>query len=261
MARSPRIHYPGAIYHAMARGVDGREIFLDREDREKFLRVVERVKEESHANLLAYCLMSNHFHVALKIDAVSLSKVMQRILTSHSLSFNLKYKRTGHLFQARYKAVLCHDQAYLVSLIRYIHMNPVRAGLTNSPDQWPWSSHAEYHRQGRNGLVDTESDIPDLDAPPPADFQPWPGQDSKLSAVMLRTPADQPQSIEDSANACLHGSGLTMDCLRSKTRRREVTRIKRLVIQRGIVNGHSLTAIARWLRIGLSSAQHYLNDK
>jgi REP element-mobilizing transposase RayT len=245
----------------MTRGVDGREIFIDRDDREKFLRVLGRVKEESHANLLAYCLMGNHFHLALKIGDVSLAVLMQRILTSHSLSFNSKYKRTGHLFQARYKAVLCADQAYLVSLIRYIHMNPVRAGLATSPDQWPWSSHKEYRRQGRNGLIDDESDIPDLDAPPPADFQPWPGKDSALSAVMLRTPTDQPGNIEDIANACLQGSAISMTSLRSKTRRREVTRIKRLVIQRGIGKGLPLTMIARWLGIGLSSAQHYLDKK
>lgn len=245
----------------MARGVDGREIFADREDREKFLLTLGRVARESSATLLAYCLMGNHFHLALKTRTVPLSAFMQRILTSHSLSFNRKYGRTGHLFQARYKAVLCLDQAYLACLIRYIHMNPVRAGLAATPDRWPWSSYWEYRRQGRDGLIDAESDVPDLDVPPPADFQPWPESESDISAALTRTNAAPAVDIKHLALACLQGSPVSMDAVRSRSRRREISKVRRLIVRRGVLTGYTLTSIAQWLGIGLSSAQHYLEGQ
>lgn len=261
MGRLPRIHYPGAVYHAMARGVDGREIFHDDEDRKFFLRVLYSVGRDSRSRLLAYCLMGNHFHIAIRIDAVPLSTVMQRILTSYSLSFNQKHVRTGHLFQARYKAVLCTGTAQLIALIRYIHMNPVRAALATQPSFWPWSSYAAYSQRGKDGMIDSEFDLPDIDVPPPPDFDPWSVSKNDDTTHLLRELPPRISSLDDLANNCLNGTDISVSCLRSRTRRRKVTRIKRSLIRRGLQQGHSLTKMARWLGIGLSSAQHYLAEQ
>jgi REP element-mobilizing transposase RayT len=245
----------------MARGVDGRDIFCDTADRIKFLNVLRRVAADSHAAILAYCLMDNHFHLALKVTEVPLSAIIQRILTSHSLSFNRKHARSGHLFQARYKSVLCTDQAYLITLIRYIHMNPVRAGVTTAPGLWPWSSYGEYRQENRDGLIESELDIPDLDDPIPSGFKPWPTMEIDSAEALLRTPVGDKQSLEELAGACLRGSSVTVNALRSKSRRRDVARYKRELIRRGIKDGHSLTTLSEWLGIGVSSVQHYLKAK
>ncbi|MDE2512164.1 MAG: transposase [Elusimicrobia bacterium] len=245
----------------MARGVDGRTVFQDDEDRRFFLRTLKQVSEESSACLLAYCLMSNHFHLAIRIESVPLSLIMQRVLTSHSLTFNQKYDRTGHLFQARYKAVLCADTAQFTALIRYIHMNPVRAGITTKPALWPWSSYTDYLRRGRDGMIDSELDLPDLDAPLPKDFNPWPISANDNPTTILREPHFPSVSVDEIAAGCLEGSGVSADCLRSKSRRRTVTRIKHSLIEHGLKNGHTLTRLAQWLGISLSSAQHYLKKK
>ncbi len=92
--------------------------------------------------IYAYCLMPNHFHLALKVSAVPLGSLMQRILTGYSITFNHRHDRTGHLFQARYKSIPCLEDRYLLSLINYIQMNPVRAGLVKSAADWSWSSRS-----------------------------------------------------------------------------------------------------------------------
>ena len=186
---------------------------------------------------------------------------MQRILTSYSLSYNLKNDRSGHLFQARYKAVLCRDHAYLVSLIRYIHLNPVRAGLVPVPEQWSWSSFRDYDERGRDGLINFDSDLPKLDDERPMeDFEPWPKQGLErieLPCALMRMNPEQSPDLEAIANFTVQGSEITISALRSKTRRREVTHLKRLFIRRAVAGGHSLTSAAHWLGITLSSAQHY----
>src|SRR3569832_1733814 len=113
MPRMPRIHFPGVVYHVMARGVDGREIFADEADRRTFLEITRSVKNETAYSLLAYCLMGNHFHFAMRGGPIPLSRIMQRLLTSYAMAFNVRHDRQGHLFQARYKAIVCLDDAYL----------------------------------------------------------------------------------------------------------------------------------------------------
>lgn len=155
MPRPPRIHYPGAVYHVMARGVDGRQIFIDDRDRRDFLRIILALRSETQFSILAYCLMGNHFHFAARVGSTPLSHIIQRLLTKYVLGFNQRHDREGHLFQARYKAALCLNDAYLITLIRYIHMNPVRAGLTKAPEDWPWSSYSEYDGRTSPPLTDT----------------------------------------------------------------------------------------------------------
>ena len=152
MPRPPRIHYAGAVYHVMARGVDGREIFADDSDRQTFLATTRGLKRETDCSVLAYCLMGNHFHFAIRVGRTPLSRIMHRLLTVYAMAFNFRHDRQGHLFQARYKSVLCLDDAYLIALIRYIHMNPVRRGLVSSPELWAWSSF-RFYCYGEKGPV------------------------------------------------------------------------------------------------------------
>jgi REP element-mobilizing transposase RayT len=141
MPRSPRIHYPGAIYHAMSRGVDGREIFLDDSDRTTFCRMLAETKKSHGLRVFAYCLMGNHFHLLIQIGDSPLYSGMHQFLTRYSLYFNQRHDRVGYLFQSRYTAALCRQDSYLRILLRYIHLNPVRANLVNDPGEWIWSGH------------------------------------------------------------------------------------------------------------------------
>jgi len=155
MARPPRIEFPGAFYHVLERGNQRQEIFLDDKDRGAFLERVQRYKKDTGFILYAYVLMPNHVHLLIETANVPLSKIMQLINLTYTQYFNRKYNEVGHVFQGRYKALLCDRDEYLLSLVRYIHLNPVRAGLVNKPSQYKWSSHSEYLGGGK-GIVDTE---------------------------------------------------------------------------------------------------------
>jgi len=141
MARKPRIEFPGALYHVIARGNQNRRTFLKPEDYEDYLSRLWRYHEKFHFILYAYCLMPNHVHLLIETGAVPLSKIMQAVQFSYTQSFNSRHRKIGHLFQGRYKAILCQKDEYLLQLIRYIHLNAVRAKMVNNPKDYRWSSH------------------------------------------------------------------------------------------------------------------------
>lgn len=149
----PRVHYPNAVYHVTARGVEKRDIFLSVEDRSCFLRFLDDAVREAGASLLSFCLMTNHVHLLIAIAETPLEIIMQKALTRYALYFNRIHDRVGHLFQDRYGAKTCEDPGYLIRVTAYIHLNPVRAGLVPSPERWPWSSHAELV-EGRHRYLD-----------------------------------------------------------------------------------------------------------
>ncbi len=142
MARKPRIEFPGALYHVFSRGNNKNPIFLDVQDFRIFIKRIERYHKKYDFKLFAYVLMPNHFHFLLQTSKTPLSKVMQGMLESYALWFHKKYKSVGHLFQSRYTPILCQQETYFLTLIRYIFMNPVKAGLTDSPETYPWSSYS-----------------------------------------------------------------------------------------------------------------------
>lgn len=156
MGRKPRIEYPGAFYHVYARGNRKLAIFGDDEDKKRFLTKLGEYKKRQRFLLYAYSLMDNHFHLLLETRDTSLSRIMQVLLQTHARSFNRKYQLVGHLFQGRYRAILCDRDAYLLALIRYIHLNCVRAGIVIEPSQYQWSSHRTYLGIDDNHLADTE---------------------------------------------------------------------------------------------------------
>jgi len=144
MARKPRIHFPGALYHVMVRGNAGQDIFTDDKDRCRFLLFLQEGIERYGHRVLAFCLMTNHVHLAIQVGSVPLSRIMQNLDSRYTRWMNWRLHRTGHLLQGRYSAILVDADNYLLELVAYLHLNPVRAGMTDTPDAYPWSSHHAY---------------------------------------------------------------------------------------------------------------------
>ncbi len=153
MARTARKLCESNIYHVMLRAVNRQQIFLDEEDRKSFLHILVQCREISHFSLYAYCLMGNHVHLLLQTGEESLSQVMKRIGTRFVVWYNTKYSRTGHLFQDRYRSEPVQDNAYFLTVLRYILYNPVKAGICQAADQYPFSSARDYFNGG--GITDT----------------------------------------------------------------------------------------------------------
>ena len=131
MPRKARLDATGALHHIIVRGIERRKIFRDDSDYDDLLRRLEEVLSATQTSCFAWSLLPNHFHLILRTGSVPLSTIMRRILTGYAVSFNRKYRRSGHLFQNRYKSILCQEDAYLLELVRYIHLNPLRAKLVS----------------------------------------------------------------------------------------------------------------------------------
>ncbi|NOQ87443.1 MAG: addiction module toxin RelE [Gammaproteobacteria bacterium] len=140
MARPLRIEFAGALYHVTARGNAQGDIYLTDKDREKYLSLLQNTCNRYNWYCHAYCLMSNHYHLLIEAREASLSKGMKYLNGSYSQFFNYHNKRVGHLLQGRYKAILVQKESYLLELARYIVLNPVRARMVRTAQDWPWSS-------------------------------------------------------------------------------------------------------------------------
>ena len=131
MPRKARLDASGALHHIIVRGIERRKIFRDDSDRDNFLNRIGGILRDSQTRCFAWALMPNHFHLLLRTGPVPVSNVMRRLLTGYAVSFNLRHRRSGHLLQNRYKSILCQEDAYLLELVRYIHLNPLRAKLVS----------------------------------------------------------------------------------------------------------------------------------
>ncbi|MFO7983949.1 MAG: transposase [Desulfuromonadales bacterium] len=144
MPRKPRIHFPGAFYHVMLRGNHGQDVFFDQTDRSRFCFLLQEGTIRFGYRIHAFCLMTNHVHLVVQVNQTPLSRIMQNLGFRYTQYFNRRQKKTGHLFQGRYKALLIDAESYLLELVRYIHLNPVRAGVVEQPDAYAWSAHRAY---------------------------------------------------------------------------------------------------------------------
>ena len=145
MPRKSRIDAPGALHHIIARGIERSEIFRDNTDRNNFLDRFGGIIKETNTRCFAWALIPNHFHLLLKTGNVPIVTVMRRLLTGYAVSYNRRHHRSGHLFQNRYKSILCQEDAYLLELVRYIHLNPARAKLVkdiSALDTYAFSGHS-----------------------------------------------------------------------------------------------------------------------
>ena len=157
MSRPLRVELTGGIYHVVARGNERRPIFRDDQDREEYLGRLADCRSRFGFRVLAYCLMDNHVHLALERGPVALSRIMLHLHSYYAQRFNWRHGRVGHLFQGRYRAHLVETERYFFSLVRYIHGNPVAAGVVTRPEAFRWSSDRHYRAGG--GPVWLDADV------------------------------------------------------------------------------------------------------
>ena len=145
MPRHKRIDISGAVHHVIVRGLNRQDIFLSDIDRVDFLARLQTALFEVGCRCYAWALLGNHVHLLIRTASRPLSDLMRKILSGYAISFNRRHKRHGYLFQNRYKSILCQEEEYLLELVRYIHLNPLRAGIVKDLDEldrYPWSGHA-----------------------------------------------------------------------------------------------------------------------
>ncbi len=145
MPRQSRLDAPGALHHVMGRGIDRIKIFSTKKDRNDFLERLADLCKTDALKVYAWALMSNHFHLLLRTGNQLLSNNMRKLLTGYVINYNRRHKRYGHLFQNRYKSIICEDDPYLLELTRYIHLNPLRAGLVKNLEElkgYQWCGHS-----------------------------------------------------------------------------------------------------------------------
>jgi putative transposase len=146
MPRTARGKSQSGIYHIMVRGINRQIVFEDDEDSEKFIEVMLKYKQISNFELYGYCLMDNHVHLLIKESAEPISLVIKRISSSFVYWYNRKYERCGHLFQERYRSEAVENETYFLTVLRYIHQNPIKAGLSQKAEEYKWSSASDYLR-------------------------------------------------------------------------------------------------------------------
>ncbi|MBQ7379287.1 MAG: transposase [Clostridia bacterium] len=154
MSRQAREKCESNIYHVMLRGAGQQQIFEDTEDSERFLEILAECKQISEFALYAYCLMGNHVHLLIKEQHEPLEQIVKRIATRYVYWFNTKYERCGHLFQDRFRSEPVGDKQYFLTVLRYIHQNPVKAGICNVVEDYAYSSYREYVTSAK--IIDTE---------------------------------------------------------------------------------------------------------
>lgn len=157
MPRKARIDAPGAIHHIICRGMDRGKIFIEDEDRDNFLGRFEDILEETSTPCYAWALIPNHFHLLLRTGKTSISTVMRRLLTGYAVSFNRRHGRHGHLFQNRFKSILCQEDLYLKELVSYIHLNPLRARIVaglKELSKYPYGGHSAIMGNAKRDFQD-----------------------------------------------------------------------------------------------------------
>ena len=188
MPRRARQESSTGIYHAMLRGINQQNIFHDREDNLKFLDVVKEAKTVCNFKLYSYCLMSNHVHLMLKVEE-NLGQIFKRIGVAYVYWYNLKYKRVGHLFQDRFKSEVVENDEYFLTVLRYIHQNPVKAGMVKDIQAYEYSSYGEY--TGQPNIVDTKFVLDIIDLKQFIDFHKIESNENCLEVI------DAPYRLND----------------------------------------------------------------
>jgi REP element-mobilizing transposase RayT len=266
-----------AVYHVMARGNGGQNIVSGHNDWKGLFDVFAAVKRTSDFRLYAYCLMGNHFHALVRVMTDPLSHFMHRIQTTWAKRFNLRHERKGHVFQQRFKSKYCgNDTEYCRWLLRYIHYNPVKDGLTNRPENWEWSSYRQYLGQ-RSGIADIEwplslfgGNVPMFEdfvlqgAHDPRELREM--EDSRVSYSGPIMPFDEIAPVgrldlDEIAHAVAAESGVSIEALLGSGRLRTISTARRLLALRAISAGHQTAAIAQKLSLDPSAISHMLGAR
>lgn len=270
--RKPRLHVPAAFYHLTLRGNHRQDIFYSPADRERLDAIVAEVISRYDARLHAYCWMTNHLHMLIQVGDTPLGRIILRIASRYARDLQTQFHTTGHLFERRYHAVLVDADSYLLELLRYIHLNPVRARMVKTPDDYAWSSHAVYLGGRSAPWVTTEFALSMFHAERAqavAAYQRFVHADTAAgSPLQERNPNDSRILGSDEFAARLLGatwrprskktldmlideacgqSGITHDTLRSTSRLRQVTHSRAWIAHQAVTLGiASLSAVARY---------------
>jgi len=265
MARKPRIEFPGALHHVIARGNQRRDIFCDDADRVRYLTRLKEYKTRHKFMLYAYVLMSNHVHLLIETRQTGLAKIMQGLHQTYTQGYNRRHGTVGHVLQGRYHAILCDRETYLLQLTRYIHLNPVRARLVRDPADYPWSGHLEYIGTSHRALVDVDlvlgsftecadtarkqydafvrDDLAGTNRPEYYRVRERQvlGDERFLEKVLRRTGARsrdpvKRQSVTDLLDAVVRATGVAKDRITERDRSADAVNARRLLIQAGVVN-------------------------
>lgn len=286
MARRSRLNLRNQRFHVYNRGNNREMLFLDDEDCRVFLEIVCKVKGRIPFELEAICLMRNHFHMAVKSLTGSLSQIMHRIQTIYAMRFNKRHARTGHVFEDRYKSPICIDDGHFKTLFRYIHQNPVRAGLVESPRLWKWSSVHAYAQTnspfssivdtrfpislfgrdksvGRSRLLEFLETMPDQDETDhvrewlrgqrtgtPPHFSS--GEECREDSAEMRQPMES-ASIETLAMDLCGVEEIEIGQLIGRSKRQRLSALRRELVLQAQQQGHTLASIARYLRRSATS--------
>jgi len=274
MARPLRLVLPNSLYHVIARGNERKAVFRDDDDRRRYLGRLAHYRERDGFLVLAYCLMGNHIHLAIETGEVGLPKTMAGLQSSYTQAFNRKHRRVGHLFQGRYKAMLVDKDAYGQALIRYIHRNPVEAGIVRRDSDYEWSSAKAWLRGGGPEWLDVKAGMR-LFGPTPrramavyqtfrsdargASYDTLPsvgqqvrGGDEFADVVRRHAGNGQPPrwkhvSIESVARDVAEEAGVKISDLKSPGRGRQESRARALVAARAQeLGGISISRTARY---------------
>jgi len=163
MPRQARIDYHGLLQHVIVRGIERHPIVIDDTDRESFVSRLEQFTQKSAVDCYAWTLLDNHFHLLVRPRTDKLAVFMRRLQTSYAVTFNRRHRRSGHLFQNRYKSIVCDENVYLLELIRYIHLNPLRAGVVSTLEELdlhPWCGHSQLMGTDAKSIIDLDLTLP-----------------------------------------------------------------------------------------------------
>ena len=186
MSRQARQKSKSDIYHIVLKGINEQIIFEDKEDNLRFIETLKKYKEVSEYRIFAFCLMGNHLHLLLKTDKEGLDVIMKRIAGSYVYWYNWKYKRRGHLFHDRYKSEVVENDSYLLTVLRYIHLNPIKAGMCKKPENYGYSSYNHY-LSGSSELVDISFVLSIMDNNEFIEFHKKPGDQHIMENESIKT--------------------------------------------------------------------------
>jgi REP element-mobilizing transposase RayT len=274
MGRATRADFTGGIYHVIARGNNKGLIFNDSKDKGYFLSILKKNSETMGCRIYGYALMDNHYHILIQTMDKKLQEIMHSINNKYSKYFNLKYERVGHVFQGRYTSCIIQNEFYMYNVLRYIHQNPVKAGMCRKVEDYPWSSD-KYYREDSNGFVDTSLVInmisSDL-AEAKRQYKEWMdrAEDENYDAVsiigddafkILYESKSKPIVSKKSLDEILLETGLSADdfnLLKTGSKKRSLTNYKVLYIREALEKSYTLKEIGRNINISNSAVKELL---
>lgn len=276
MGRRLRVEYKGAIYHVVQRGNNREYIFGQPDERDYMLEQMKNAVEVDGVVMFAYVVMSNHYHLLLRTDGENLSKVMHRINTRYSRNYNYEKERTGVVFEGRYKAIPVQNENYLLELVRYIHRNPVRAGIVPRVDDYEWSSDGSYRQEmdsfvNRDFILGILSDKKQIAIREYKRFMqvddgrdweniPYVGDDSFALIVEPRKEKVTRINLDE----ILINTGVNNDeflLIKQGSRKRSLQKFKMAFTWEAIRQGYTMREIGEHIKISHVAVSQYLNSK